>query len=139
MTTVTDSDYELDDEWEYHAYHIGRPTRSAEVDAPDGAHTIEEGTLTAELVHEDDLRITREEGGWVSHYVAPDGGVGFGIGEGNSGGVAVPYDLVGVIVFPEPMTEKEAEKWLDDEQLLEFTEATIESDITAADLLEEVR
>jgi hypothetical protein len=136
-TTAESSDYELDDEWEYYGYRVGRPTRSAEVDALDGTHTIEEGTLTAELVHEDDLRITWKEGGWVSHYVSPDGGVGFGIGEGNSGGVAVPYDLVGVINFPEPMTEKEADEWLDDEQLLRFTETTIESDITAADLLEE--
>jgi hypothetical protein len=136
---MSNTDCELDDEFEYHAYQVGRPTRTAEVKAGDGTQTIEEGTLTAELVHKDDLRITRKEDGWMAYYVAPDGGVGFGIGEGNSGGVAVPYELVGVIEFPEPMTEKEADEWLDDEQLLAYADDTIVSDVTVEDLLEELR
>jgi len=126
------TDYELDDEFEYHAYRVGRPTRTAEVKAGDGTRTIEEGTLTAKLVHKDDLAITRKEGNWLAYYVAPDGGVGFD-------GVAVPYDLVGVIEFPEPMTEKEADAWLDDAQLLEYADDTIVSDVTAEDMLEELR
>ena len=28
--------YELDDEFEYHAYRVGRPTRTVEIDAPGG-------------------------------------------------------------------------------------------------------
>jgi hypothetical protein len=137
---MSDSDYELDDDVEYHAYRIGRPTRTVEVDAPgDDTHTIEEGTLTAELVHREDLWCTREEDGWVAHYVSPAGGVGFGIGDDNPGGVAVPYDLVGVIELPEPMTEQEADAWLTDDRLLEFVDERIESDTTAADLLEELR
>jgi hypothetical protein len=137
---MSDHEYELDDEFEYHAWRVGRATRDAEIQAPDGGtDEIKEGTLTAELVHRDDLRMTRAEDGWMSHYVAPDGGVGFGIGEGNSGGVAVPYDLVGVIELPEPMTEKEADEWLDDERLMEFADETIESDVTAADLLGDLR
>jgi hypothetical protein len=133
-------EYELDDEFEYHAYRVGRPTRTVEIDAPGGgAHTIEEGTLTAELVHREDLWETRESGGWTAHYAGPDGGIGFGIGEENSGGVVVPYDLVGVIEFPEPMTEKEADEWLDDEKLLKFRDESLESDLTADQFLEEIR
>lgn len=134
-------EYELDDEFEYHAYRVGRPTRTAEVNSPDGTSTIEEGTLTLDLVHREDLRITRQEGGWMAHYVSPEGGVGLGIGEDNPGGVAVPYDLVGVIEFPEPMTEKEADAWLSDhpDEWQQFTDERLESDVTAEDLLEEIR
>lgn len=131
--------YELDDEFEYHAYRIGRPTRSAEVKAGDGTDTIEEGTLTAELVHKDDLWETRESDGWIVHYVAPDGGIGFGIGKENSGGVPVPYDLVAILQLPEPMTEKDADEWLTDERFLQFTDTIIESDTTAEDILEAIR
>lgn len=133
------TDYELDDEFEYHAYRVGRPTRTAEVAAGDGTDTIEEGTLTAELVHKEDLHETRESDGWIAHYVGPEGGVGFGIEEGNPGGVAVPYDLVDIIELPEPMTEKEAQEWLDDADLLQYREESIESDTTAEELLEVIR
>jgi hypothetical protein len=136
---ASSDEYELDDEFEYHAYRVGRPTRTAEVQAPNGTNTIEEGTLTGELVHKNDLWETREEAGWIAYYVDPDGGVGFGIGDGNSGGVAVPYDLVGIVEFPEPMTETEADEWLIDEHILQFADESIESDITAEDMLEELR
>lgn len=136
---MSDADYELGDEFVYHAFQIGRPTRTAEVAAGDGTTTIEEGTLTAELVHKEDLHETRESDGWIAYYVSPDGGVGFGIEEGNPGGVAVPYDLVDIIEFPEPMTEKEAAEWLDDADLLQYRDESIESDTTADDLLGAVR
>lgn len=133
------SEYQLDDELEYHGYRVGRPTRTVEVAGADGAATIEEGTLTGELACEDEIRSAREEGGWVVHYVAPDGGVGFGIGEGNSGGVALHYDLEGIVEFPEPMAEGEADDWLIDEHLLQFKDESVESDTTAEDILEAIR
>lgn len=136
---MSEQAHELDDEVEYHAWRIGRPTRSAEVRGGDGTTSIEEGTLTAELVHREDLHTTREKNGWTSFYVGPDGGVGFGIGDGNGGSVAVPYDLVGIIELPEPMTETEADEWLTDDRLLEFCDDEIESDVRADDLLEEIR
>lgn len=131
----------LDDEFEYHAYRLGRPTRTKEVQSADGTTTIEEGTLTFELVHRSELWETRESDGWIAHYVAPDGGMGFGIGEGNSGGVVVSYDLAGIIEFPEPMTEKEADGWLEEnrDQWEPLLDEQIESDITAEDILEEIR
>lgn len=143
---MSDSE-ELDTETpHYEAVRVGRPTRTAEVDAPDGTTTVEEGVLTFEVVGRDEARIAREEEGWVAHYVAPDGGVGFGLGEGNSGGVAVPYDLVGIVSLPRPMTFEEADSWLTDNKVLdiedELTEDhvdVIESDTTAADILGEIR
>lgn len=132
------SEYELDDEYEHHAYRVGRPTRTVEVDAPDGTTTIEEGALTFDLCHKHDLHDTREQDGWVCYYVAPDGGVGFGLGE-NSGGVTLTYDLVGIIELPEPMTEKEADEWLTEERMLEYSSGLIESDVTAEDILDEIR
>jgi hypothetical protein len=137
---MSTENYELDDEFEYHAYRVGRPTRTVEIDSPgDGTHSIEEGTLTAELVHKEELWTTRQDDGWTAHYVGSDGGIGFGLDDGNSGGVVVPYDLVGIIEFPEPMTEKEADEWLDDDQLLEYTDTHIDSGLTAEDMLEEIR
>ncbi|WP_123619615.1 hypothetical protein [Halorubrum sp. CSM-61] len=114
MSDDTDDEYTLDDEFEYAGWRIGRPTRTAEVDAPDGTHTIEEGVLTCELVTKDQLREAKLDGEWTAHFVAPDGGIGFGLDEGNSGGVAVPYALEATITFPTPMTEKEADEWLPD-------------------------
>jgi len=168
-------DRTLDDEYEYAGWRIGRPTRTVEVDAPDGSHTIEEGVLTCELVMKDQLREAKLDGGWTCHYVAPDGGVGFGIGDDNSGGVTVPYELEATIVFPTLMTEKEADQWLPDGWFRDYPdtdvpglsfvddddtdsdtetdtesgtgvlvesddgELVIESDTTAADLLEDCR
>jgi len=129
----------MTDEFEYHAYVVGRPTRTAEVKAPHGTSTVEAGTLTFEMRHKHDLHEVRAQDGWVAHYVAPDGGVGFGLGEGNSGGVAVPYDLVDVIELPRPMTRKEAADWLDDERAKQYRDETIESDVTASDLMEAFR
>lgn len=136
---MTDEDYELDDEFEYHAYTVGRAKNTVEVKAPDGSLTIEKGTIHFELTHEENLRDRRMDGGWTGHYVAPEGGVGFGIGEGNSGGAVVRYDLIDVIELPEPMTEKEADEWVTDEKLLSYRDETIESDLTAEDLLEAIR
>ena len=123
----------------FEAVRVGRPTRTAEVQAPDGTSTVEEGVLTFEIVGRDEARRAREEGGWLAHYVAPDGGVGFD-------GVTVPYDLVGIVDLPRPMTREEADAWLTDDKVLdiedELTEDHVDvivSDTTAADILEEIR
>jgi len=105
------------EEQTYHGMLAGKPTRTAEVKAPNGTSTVEEGTLTFELATKDSLREAQQEQGWTVHYVGPDGGVGFGLDDGNSGGVVVPYDLVEVIPFPRPMTEDEANDWWDDERM----------------------
>jgi len=172
---ITD-DHDLDDEFEYAGWRIGYPLCSAEVDAPDGTHTIEEGVLTCELVTKDQLREAKLDGGWTSHFVAPDGGIGFGVDDENSGGVAIPYTLEAAITFPTSMTEQEADEWLPDEWFHDYPEVDlpglewfddseddshladktaaddagvvwesidgeliIESDTTAADLLEDVQ
>ena len=164
----TADDHVLDDEYEYAGWRIGYPTRTAEVDAPDGTHTIEEGVLTCELVTADQLRETKLDGEWTAHFVAPDGGIGLGLDDGNSGGVSVPYALEAVITFPTPMTEREADEWLPDNWFLDYPEVDVpglewfdsggddvddsgavweapdgdlivESDTTAADLLEDVK
>jgi hypothetical protein len=139
--TGSESDYELDDEFEYHGYRVGRPTRTAEVSAPGGTSTVEEGKLTFELVHKEDMHTTRENDGWTAHYVSPEGGVGFGLDDSNPGGVHVPYGLEGILVFPEPMTEKEADGWLEanPERWKEFVDDSLECDKTARDLLEDLR
>jgi hypothetical protein len=127
------SEASVDDEFKYHGYLVGRPTRSAEVSAPDGTSTIEEGTLTFELAHKEDIRDARVDNGWTVHYVAPDGGVGFGLDEGNSGGVTVPYDLVEIIPFPQPMTQDEADEWWDEDRMLEWAEEQEEVDLDGDD------
>jgi len=74
------------------------------------------GVLTCELVTKDQLREAKLDGEWMAHFVAPDGGMGLGLDDGNSGGVAVPYDLEATITFPTPMTQKGsrrvAARWL---------------------------
>ncbi len=134
-------EFELDDEFEYHGYLVGRPTRTVEVSAPNGTSTIQEGKLNFKLACKEDIWHAREDDGWINHYVGPDGGVGFGLDEGNPGGVSLSFDLEGVIEFDEPMTEKEADGFLEDnpETWEEFVDESIESDKTAADLLEELR
>jgi hypothetical protein len=100
----------------YHAVRVGCPTRTVEVQAAgDGTNTIEEGTLTAELTVTEDLETTVEDDGWIAHYVAPDGGVGFN-------GISVPYDLVEIIPLPEPMPEEEAWDYVDEEWLRQIDE-----------------
>lgn len=137
MSSEAESDYEPDDEFKYHGYRVGRPTRTVEVSAADGTSAIEEGTLTFELVHREDIWETREDDGWTVHYVSPDGGVGFGLDDGNSGGVVVPYDLEGIILFDEPMTEAEADGWLEEhpESWEEYVDG--ETDDAAAAMLED--
>ena len=125
MSNDSDDDRTPDDAFEYAGWRIGRPTRTVEVDAADGSHTIEEGVLTCELVTKDQLRETKHDGGWTAHYVAPDGGIGFGIGDGNSGGVTVAYDLEAVIIFPTPMTELEADEWLPDGWFHEYPDIDV--------------
>jgi len=104
----------------------------------------------------------------MAHFVAPDGGMGLGLDDGNSGGVAVPYDLEATITFPTPMTQKEADEWLPDGWFRDYPDTDVpglerfdsdvddtddsgavwesidgdlivESDTTAADLLEDVQ
>lgn len=100
----------------YHAVRVGCPTRTVEVQAAgDGTNTIEKGTLTAELTVTEDLETTIEDDGWIAHYVAPDGGVGFN-------GISVPYDLVEIIPLPEPIPEEEAWDYVDDEWLRQIDE-----------------
>lgn len=132
------AEMEMDDEWEYDAYRMGRAKNSAEVMSGEGSRTIEEGTIVFEGINQEDHWMWEEES-WTDHYVAPDGGVGFGIGQGNSGGAVVRRELVGIIEFPEPMTEKEAWEWLDEnpEMWQRHLDEEITSDTTAADLLGE--
>jgi len=126
-TDDTDDEYTLDDEFEYAGWRIGRPTRTAEVDALDGTDTIEEGVLTCELVTKDQLREAKLDGEWMAHFVAPDGGMGLGLDDGGSGGVAVavPYDLEATITFPTPMTQKEADEWLPDQWFHDYPEVDV--------------
>ncbi|WP_066418960.1 hypothetical protein [Halorubrum aethiopicum] len=122
---MRNDDHNVDDEYEYAGWRIGRPTRTVEVDADDGSHTIEEGILVCELVTKDELREAKLDGGWIAHYVAPDGGIGFGLDDGNSGGVTVPYDLEAIIVFPTPMTEREADEWLPDKWFHDYPDIDV--------------
>lgn len=132
---MTDSeDISFDDEWEYDAVRLGRATRTAEVSSADGTHTIEKGTIRFEEMNKED-RWMYEEDSWVAWFVSPDGGVGL------EGGIAIPHERVGVIDLPEPMTQKEIHEWLDEnpEKWRRFLDEEIQSDVTATDLLSEVR
>lgn len=130
---MTDTTHNTDahDELKYHAYLAGRPTRTAEVKAPGGTSTVEKGTLTFELATQEDVLEAQYENGWTVHYVGPDGGIGFGVGEGNSGGVVIPHDLVEVIPFPRPMTREEADEWFGDDRMQEWAEGHDEIDTDA--------
>jgi len=127
------SEVNADDEFKYHGYLVGRPTRTVEVSAAEGTSTIEEGTLTFELSHKADIHDARANNGWTVHYVGADGGVGFGLDEGNSGGVVVSYNLVEIIPFPHPMTEAEADEWWDEDRMLKWAENHDEVDPNADD------
>lgn len=129
------SEIELDDEWEYDAYRVGRVTRTVEVDDPEGgSQTIEEGIIRFDPINEGDQWLW-EEDEWVDWMVGPDGGVGF------EGGVAVLHDKLGILEFSEPMTEREALEWLEDDpyRWRQFLDEHIESDVTASDIMEEIR
>lgn len=118
---------------EYDCFAVGRPNRTVEVDAPDGSKTIQEGTLTYKLVTADALPMIRAEDGWVATYVHPKSDeLGF------APGVELRYDLVGVLELPEPMTNEEAHDWLsaNPERWRQFRDERLESDLTAADLLD---
>ena len=127
-------DYKLDDEFEYDGYRVGRPTRTVDIQGSgEDTHTVEAGVLTFELVTAEEIQRTREEDGWMAHYAAPDGGVGYN-------GANVPYDLVEIIVFNQPLTEKEADSWLEENRdEWEHLTSEIESDITADEFLEAIR
>lgn len=122
------------DEWEYDAYRMGRATRTKEIKGGDGTTTIEEGQIHFEPINEEDAWMWEEEE-WLGHYVAPDGGIGF------SGGVAIPFERVGIVEFPRPMTEAEATEWLNEnpEEWRQHLDEEIKSDVTAEDLLGEIR
>ena len=129
---MSQNDYEFDeDEWEYDAYRMGRATRTKEIKGGDGTTTIEEGQIHFEPINEEDEWMYEEEE-WLGHYVAPDGGIGF-----LDGGVAVPFELVGIVEFPEPLTDAEASEWLDEnpEEWRNHLDNEIRSDVTAEDLL----
>lgn len=129
------TDPTLNDEWEYDAYRLGRVTRTVEVADPDGGvQTIEEGTIRFETINKEDQWLW-EEDDWLTHMVAGDGGIGL------TDGVVVPHERVGIIEIPEPMTAKEADEWLESnpDQWRELLDDTIASDVTASDILEELR
>jgi hypothetical protein len=119
-----------EDDWEYDAYRMGRATRTVEVAAPDGSTTIEEGSVHFDPINREDHWMWNEEE-WIGHYVSPDGGIGF------DGGVAVRFERVGIIEFPKPMTEQQAGEWLNEnpEVWRSKLDRTIESDVTAADVI----
>lgn len=123
------ADMEMDDSWKYEGYRMGRATRTAEVAAPDGSKTIEKGTITFDPINREDTWCW-EEDHWVDNYMAPDGH------DGVLPVVGVGRDLVGIIEFPEPMTEKEAWEWLDENpsEWRRHLDDEITSDTTAADL-----
>lgn len=128
---------ETDDEWHYDCYIVGRTTRTVEVSGVDGTETIKKGTVRFEPRNRGDLAVVRSEDGWVSHFMAPEPR-GSDAEEPVLAGVHLPHDLLGVIEFPEPMTDREASEWLDDNpgQWRKFVDDTLESDVRAADLLE---
>lgn len=124
-----------EDEWRYDCYVVGRATRTVDVPSPPEAGPIEEGTLTFEAYNDEDLPAIQAEDGWMSHFIDPDGD------DPLRAGTHLWWDLVGVLVFPEPMTDQEAGEWLEEEpeRWRQFVDDEIESDTTAADLLEEIR
>ena len=128
--TGSRSSQQTEQEWLYDAYRMGRATRTVEVAAPDGSSTIEEGTIHFEPINTEDHWMWTEDD-WVAHYMAPDGGVGF------SGGVALRFDKIGIIEFPESMTDEDASEWLNENPELwrQHLDESIKSDVTAADLL----
>lgn len=123
-----------EEEWKYDAFRVGRATRTVEVAAAgDETSTIKEGQIQFDPINEEDHWMW-EEDEWTGHYVSPDGGIGF------SGGVAVPFDKLGIIEFPYPMTDEEAGEWLneDEDRWRQFLDENLESDVTAEDYVGEV-
>ena len=137
---MSDTHENADGEWLYDCYIVGRTTRTVEVHGADGPHTIEKGTIRFEPRNTEDLAFVRAENGWTSHFMAPEPR-GSDRDDPARAGVHLSHDLLGVVEFPEPMTDAEACAWLDDnpEEWRQFVDETLESDVRAADLLEEVR
>jgi len=131
---------ETDDEWHYDCYIVGRTNRTVEVRGVDGPETIEKETIRFEPRNIEDIAFVRSEDGWVSHFMMPDP-QGSSDDDPVRAGVHLSHDLLGVIKFPEPMTDREASEWLDDnpEQWRQYVDDTLESDVRAADLLEGIR
>lgn len=122
----------MSDEPLYHGLRVGRATRTVEVaDPSDETQTIEEGTVDYEPIHKDDEWLW-EEDSWVAHFADENGEIGL------TAGVHLPYERLGILELPEPMTREESLDWLTDEEerWQQFLDETIESDVTAADLLE---
>ncbi|QIO25469.1 hypothetical protein [Haloarcula sp. JP-L23] len=124
------------DPFEYDCYIVGRATRTVDVPTADGDETVEEGSIRFEPRCEEDLPMVRAEDGWTAHLLDPDAD------DPVLAGAHVPHDLLGVLWFPEPMTDREAADWLDEhlERWREFREEhvdeRIECDVSAADLLD---
>lgn len=128
---MTDTTHDTD-RFEYDCYVVGRVTRDVEMpDSPD----LSEGHIRFEPRCEEDLDMVRAEDGWMSHFLNPDAD------DPVLSGAHVPHDLLGVLWFPEPMTDADAADWLEDnpERWQQFREEeieqTVECDISAADLL----
>lgn len=118
-----------EDEWRYDAYRIGRVTRTVEVPTPDGdMDTIEEGTLRFDPINEEDEWMWTEDD-WIDRVFSQDDLSDIHV---------IPHEKVGILEFPRPMTDAEASEWLqeDDERWRQFLDDELESDTTAADLLD---
>ncbi|MDS0280063.1 hypothetical protein NDI85_19955 [Halomicroarcula sp. S1AR25-4] len=130
---MTDTTY---DPFTYDCYVVGRATRTVDAPTADGTDTIEEGSIRLEPRCEDELALVRAEDGWTSHLLDPDAD------DPVLAGAHVPHDLLGVLWFPEPMTDHEAADWLETnperwrEFRTEHLDTEIASDTTAADLLD---
>jgi hypothetical protein len=128
---------EPEEKWRCHGIRVGRTTRTVEVASNDDPDTIEEGTVRFELIHRED-QWKWEEDSWTEYLVKPGRADDF---SGFEDIVALPHEVLGVIDLPEPMTREEAHQFLEDEpeRWREFLDDGIESDTTAADLLEEIQ
>jgi len=118
-----------DDEFQYHAFRVGRATRTVEAHGPDGTHTVEEGTIIFDEIHKDD-RWLWEEDSWIVHYMNPT--------EQGHEMTHQPFEKLGILEFPEPMTEPEASEWLREEphRWQQFRDEHLEADVSAAEYLD---
>lgn len=132
---MTDTPHDTD-RFEYECYIVGRVTRDVEVPTDDGDEQLTEGQIRFEPRCEEDLDMVRAEDGWMSHFLDLDAD------DPVLAGAHVSHDLLGVLWFPEPMTDADAADWLEanPERWRQFREEeieqTIECDISAADLLD---
>jgi|AntDeeMetagen134_2_1112570.scaffolds.fasta_scaffold07995_2 hypothetical protein len=124
---------DLDDEWRYDAYRVGRATRTVEVYGEDGFETIEEGTIRFEELDAEDQWLWNEDS-WMAHYVIPEDKA-----DGDERQlVHQPFEKLGILEFPHPMTEDEAWAWLREvpERWRLFCDERLESDLTAVEFLD---